>query len=408
MEFNSQELRRRKALRQIQKQDEAKKHKGRRIALLCILCVVLLGALGVTGYYIVKKINTPKPTPVTTAPVNTTVIHLAAAGDLNVTKKVVGTATDYTNTFLDVAPELSNAHLTALNFEGGLYGAPYGEDASAPPALPQALKNAGVDLVQLANSFSIYRGTSGLAATISGMQQEGLTALGAWSTPAEAQASGGYTICEVEGVKIAFVAFTKGMDGMALPASSYGCVNLLYKDYASSYQEVDEEGISKVLGAVEQEKPDLTVAMLHWGSTFNDTVSTSQEKIVTLMQENGVDAIIGTHSHYVQKMSFDPATGAFVAYSLGDFIGDADRPGSEYSVILDLEITKNNDTGETKITGFSYTPIFTVTEGETLRVLKIDDAIAAYENGYIDRVSQATYEAMVYAKGRIDARIKAE
>ena len=183
---------------------------------------------------------------------------------------------------------------------------------------------------------------------------------------------------------------------------------MLYKDYASSYQEVDEEGISKVLGAVEQEKPDLTVAMLHWGSTFNDTVSTSQEKIVTLMQENGVDAIIGTHSHYVQKMSFDPATGAFVAYSLGDFIGDADRPGSEYSVILDLEITKNNDTGETKITGFSYTPIFTVTEGETLRVLKIDDAIAAYENGYIDRVSQATYEAMVYAKGRIDARIKAE
>ena len=124
------------------------------------------------------------------------------------------------------------------------------------------------------------------------------------------------------------------------------------------------------------------------------------------MQEKGVDAIIGTHSHYVQKMEFDAEAGTFVAYSLGDFVGDADRPGSEYSLILDLEITRDNATGVTKISNYSYTPIFTaVEENAPLRVLRINEAIAAYESGYIDRVSEANYNAMKYALERIEARI---
>ena len=119
--------------------------------------------------------------------------------------------------------------------------------------------------------------------------------------------------------------------------------------------------------------------------------------------------IIGTHPHYVQKMTFDKEKGTFVAYSLGDFFGDATRAGSEYSIILDLEITKNNNTGETKVTGYSYTPIFTVREeGKPLRVVRIEPTMAAYENHYIDKVSKETYDAMAYALKRIAARIKGE
>ena len=407
MAIDPEQAKRRKAARERQRQQKAAKAKKVRIIALC--CGgALLTALLLVLLLSLKSCQSKKEAQAAQTEPDLTVIHLAAAGDLNVTSKVVGDASDYTATFLDVVPLLSNADLTAVNFEGGLYGAPYGEDASAPEALPQALKSAGVDMVQLANSYTIYRGTAGLAATISGMRSAGLTTLGAWPNPGAAQEAGGYTVCEVQGIKIAFVSFTKGMDGMALPAGSEGCVNLLYKDYATAYQEVDTDGINKVLKAIAKEKPDLTVAMLHWGSEFNDTVSSSQEKIVELMQAGGVDAIIGTHSHYVQKMTLDPETGNFVAYSLGDFIGDADRAGSEYSVVLDLEITKNNHTGETKVTGFGYTPIFTVTDKGAPRVVQIDTAVKAYENGYIDRVTPATYEAMKYALERIDARIKGE
>ena len=407
MAIDPEQARRRKAARQRHREQKAAKMKKfRLIALIGGTVVLIAGILALI--LSLKGCQSPsKPTETTAPPpVNTTVIHLAAAGDLNVTQKVVGNGNSYTDTFMDVLAPLSEANITTLNFEGGLYGAPYGEDASAPETLPQALKKAGVDLVQLANSYTIHRGTAGLSSTILGMQSAGLTPLGVWHNPTDAKKAGGYTLIETEGVKICFIAFTKGMDGMALPVGSEGCVNLLYTDYATAYQEVDTEGINKVLKAAEKEKPDLTVALLHWGSEFNDTVSASQEEIVQVMQAGGVDAIIGTHSHYLQKMTLDPATGNFVAYSLGDFLGDAERPGSNYSVILDLEITKNNDTGETKVTGFDYTPIYTITEKGSPKLVQLQTAISAYESGYIDRVSQATYEAMKYALERIDARIK--
>ena len=117
-------------------------------------------------------------------------------------------------------------------------------------------------------------------------------------------------------------------------------------------------------------------------------------------------AFMGNRPHYVQQMVFDPDAGTFVAYSLGDFLGDAQRAGSEYSVVLDLEITKDTQTRQTKITGYEYTPVFTVNEQDKpLRVVRINEAVAAYEAGYIDRVSPETYDAMKYALTRIEARI---
>ena len=214
-------------------------------------------------------------------------------------------------------------------------------------------------------------------------------------------------IRDIRGIKVAFIAFTKGMDGTALPAGNEGCINLLYTDYDSTYQKVNTDGIKQVLSAVKEESPDLTVALLHWGSEFNDTISETQGSIRDLMLENGVDAIIGTHPHYVQKMEYNQESGTFVSYSLGDLFGDAARAGSEYSVVLNLEITKNNHTGETSITNFYYTPIFTVAEeNQPLRIVRIREAISAYEAGHLDRVSESTYEKMKYALTRIEARIQ--
>ncbi|MDY3305161.1 MAG: hypothetical protein SOW78_12990, partial [Clostridia bacterium] len=106
-------------------------------------------------------------------------------------------------------------------------------------------------------------------------------------------------------------------------------------------------------------------------------------------------------------MGFDEETGVFVAYSLGDFLGDAEKAGTDYSVLLDLEITKDGKTGETKITGYSYTPIYQYESEEGLRLLRIREAITAYESSYIDSVSAEVYAAMKSALSRIEARVSA-
>ena len=338
-----------------------------------------------------------------------TVIHLAVAGDVNITDRVVaagGMDYDYTRVFMDVAPILSTADLAVVNFEGNLSGAPYGTSTgSAPQNLVQALDRAGVDLVQLANSYSISKGVSGLISTIDGIRAGGMEPLGVYRNQDEYKDGKGYTICTVQGIKIAFVAFTKGMDGMALPEANKDCVNVLYNDYESTYQSVNSEKITAILKEVDQERPDVTVALLHWGSEYNDTISPSQERIVRLLQENGVDAIIGTHPHYVQEMKFDPEAGTFVAYSVGDLVGDGDRAGTEYGVILDLEITKDNRNGNVAISNYSYTPIFIVTDDQnTVQVVRIPDAMKGFECYFIGRVTQQTYDDMVYALQRIEAR----
>ena len=414
MAIDPEEFKRRRAERAQQRQKKQRSAIVRLViaGLVLVLCGLLIFLLtGKTPAADPQTSNRTDPTD-TTAPPAQTVIRLAAVGDLNVTEAVVaagGADYDYSGTFLDVAPLLADADITTINFEGNLYGTPYGTDRSAPQNLMTALQRIGVDLVQLSNSYSIYKGMHGLVQTIDGVRLAGMESLGVYPTAQDAAKQKGYTLRTVDGIKIAFVSFTKGMDGMALPAGNEGCVNLLYKDYSTDYQEVDTEGITKILDAAAREKPDLTVALLHWGSEYNDTVSQSQESICKLLQEKGVDAIIGTHSHYVQRMTFDETSGSFVAWSLGDFIGDASRAGSEYSVILELEITKQEESGETKITGYSYTPIFTVAEeGKPLKVMRIADAMSAYEEGYIDSISQQTYEDMAYALKRIQVRIHGE
>lgn len=341
-----------------------------------------------------------------------TVIRLAAAGDLNINDAVVasgGVSYDYTEVFMDVAHLLGEPDITLLNFEGVITGAPYGSSGSAPQTLLEALRDTGVDLIQMANSYSIHKGMAGLTSTLAAVRAAGLEPVGAYASNEVFREEKGYTIREIQGIKIAFLAFTKGMNGMALPAGSENCVNTLYTDYASTYQDVDEDGILSIVEAAKKEKPDIMVAMLHWGSEFNDTISTSQKDILELLSENGVKVILGTHSHYVQQMAFDPEAGTFMTYSLGDFFSDAQRPGTEYSIILDLEITKNHETGETTVTSYSYTPIFTVAEKDKpLRIVRIAEAMAAHENAFLGCVEADTYSDMAYAMQRIQERIAGE
>ena len=361
--------------------------------------------------------------PATTQPLSwaeqnaTTTIHIRAAGDLNVTDSVVASGLsvtsgyEFTRAFIDVAPLLSEADLTVLNLEGNIVGEPYGTArTSAPNQLLESLRSAGVDLIQMANSCTINNGLIGLNSTLQAIHNAGIEPLGAYASSKDFQRAKGYTICEANGIKIAFVAFTKGMNGMGLPAGSEDCVNLLYTDYDSEYKKTNTEGITRILKNVASEKPDITIAMLHWGSEGTDSHSDTQERIISLMQKQGVDVIIGSHPHRVHKIDFDQAAGTLIAYSLGDFYGDATAGGSNYSIILDIEITKDNHAGVTRVTGYDYIPIYTLKETDCAdgdrRVVRIYETMYAYENNFVDSITKACYEDMNYSLGRIQDRIK--
>ena len=95
----------------------------------------------------------------------------------------------------------------------------------------------------------------------------------------------------------------------------------------------------------------------------------------------GVDAIIGSHSHLVGEMKTVDVTTVdgekktcFVAYSLGDFYSSLPASyarGCRQSLILNLQFTKNGETGVTALSAVSYTPLYLIDNGE--------DAACRYE-----------------------------
>ena len=398
--------------RRAKRQAKARRRRLLRRILIIGVPSVLLIAL-ITGLLIkfLPNQNTQQPEQ-DQAPAQETVIELAFAGDLNITDKMVSAGVtdsgyDYTKVLQDVLPLLADADQTVLNFEGNLCGAPYGgSSASAPAEILDALSAAGVDMLQVANSCTIKNGLLGLGNTLNSIRSAGIEPLGAFASPEEFQQNQGFVLRDIQGVKVAFVAFTKGMDNIALPAGQEDCVNLLYTDYTSTYQKVDTEGITELLRSVAAQEPDVTVALLHWGSEYNTQISDSQAKIVKLMKSEGVDAIIGSHSHCLQEVDFDQEKGTLVAYSLGDFWGDAERTASSYSAILKLQIAKNEQTGQTRIASFEYDPIYTYIQetesGVSTQLLRILPAIEDYEANGISSVPESVYTAMKSAASKVE------
>ena len=432
MALDPEELNKRRIAREQQRKQ--RRRAKRLMTLRLILAVLVLAACGFGIYRltgttgepiqsVISKVPEAEETEAPTEPPTErtqsmeqapVTIKLVAGGDLNVTDKVVwagqaGSAFDYTKAFMDVAPILSDADLAVMNFEGNVCGAPYGTaTTSAPVQLIESLKLAGVDMLQLANSCSISNGILGLNSTLNNIRSAGIETLGAYTSNEEFERTKGYTICTVNGVKIAFVAFTKGVGSLGMPAGSEKCVNILYEDYYTNYRKIDKARIQSILKAAESEKPDLTIALLHWGSEHNDTIYETQEDIVYIMQEAGVDVIIGSHPHRVQYVDYDELTGKLVAYSLGDFFGDGKKDGTFYSILLELEITKDFEAGITRVTDWKYIPIYTLSETECdgdRRVIRIDNAMEAYEMNFVDKVTKSCYNNLEFSLARINERV---
>ena len=416
---------RRKQARHAQKA----KMKRRRRQTGLLVTAVLLAVAAAAGWFFLGDHEPGETRPVETVPpetipaetqaprpqTGTTVITIAAAGDLNVTDYVLENAAhengyDFSRTFLDVAPILSGADLTLLNFEGNLSGESYSyATGAAPLELPKALKAIGVDAVQTANSAAIRQGVSGLVTTLERFEIVGLPTLGTYASTEDFRQRGGYEIMEVDGIRVALIAFTKGMDNLGLPAGSEDCVNILYEDYSTDYKKVDTDRIDRVLRNVAEEQPDVTIAMVHWGSEYNEEISKSQDKIRKQLQAGGVDIILGTHPHLVQKVDYDPIAKTLVAWSLGDFFGDAVMAGTNYSIILDMEITRDNATGEVYLSGWDYVPIYTLKPEQSIsgghRVVRIREAMERYEADFVGRITDEAYTSMEKALSRIEERV---
>ena len=341
-----------------------------------------------------------------------TTVTLTAVGDICISDEQIADAAtgsssyDFSPAFLGAAELLAESDLTLGNLECSFNGAPYdGAAGNAPEALAASLAGFGFDLLQTANSYSISGGLDGLRATRSQIEQAGMQPVGTFDSAAQRADSHGVTLCEVKGVRIAFIAFTKGLNNMSLPEGAGYAVNLLYRDYDSTYTQLDRDGIVSAMQEAQKAKPDLIIALVHWGSEYESGVSDSQKTVEELLYANGANAILGTHSHIagpIDAKTYTAEDGStrdvLTAYDLGNFYTSSTKPGSQLGLALQLEFTRNNWTGETVLSGYHYTPVYCADNGAGTRnryqVLDAANAIALYNENYVYRISDAVYESL--------------
>lgn len=323
---------------------------------------------------------------------------------------------DYTPIF-GVLPDLvSDADyavcslVTTLVAEGSAYTA-YPLFRS-PTAIASAISSVGFDLVNTATSHLADAWKDGIDYTLDTLDAAGLSHVGTYRTEAERTESGNRTMVDINGISVAFLAYT--CDTNSVPVSGFEyAASICATDYLSGGTEIDYELMDGDIAAAREAGADLVFVFMSWGSELSTEPSDLQYEITDSLIASGADVIIGGHCRVPQPMEMrtvqlDDGTerSAFVCYSLGNLLSCQNDQYTDISAILNLEISKDNSTGETSVTGVSYRPIYMADLYDYgindydwhYRVVDLHNAIAAWESGSDwGFMTEDIYNAMVTA-----------
>ena len=347
---------------------------------------------------VVNEVEVPPDTTITLTVIGDIMCHNTQYNDA-----FVDGVYDFNYVFDDIREKLSVADYTVGNLETTFAGAERGYSSypefNTPEELGIALKNAGIDLVSTANNHSLDSRYSGVESTIDFLDEFGIKHTGTYKSQEEQDTP---TIVDIKGLKVAFLSFTYGTNGIPVADGREYCINL-----------IDDDFIIDRLNLTKAQNPDIICVFMHWGEEYETTPNREQYHLEELLFENGVDVILGSHPHVLQRMEkVDLSTETetkegFVIYSLGNFVSGQVKENTKDSIILDLTITKKG-TGEVTIDSAKYTPIYTYRTGEAskqFRVLDIKKALDAYDagRGYISdgdyNVLSREYEKIVSTVG---------
>lgn len=190
-------------------------------------------------------------------------------------------------------------------------------------AFLKTLKRVGFNVASIANNHSYDYGAKGFADTLQNLRSAGITYVGGGVNSKSAYHGRVYTI---RGVRIGILGFAKVNGG---PAS------IAKKDKPGITDGYDAQSTEEAITHL-RKLSDVLIILTHWGEegsfcTRNYEIS-SAKKWISL----GADAIIGSHTHTVQPISY--VDKKLVAYSLGNFIFYSSHIENRSTGIMKLRI----------------------------------------------------------------------
>lgn len=253
----------------------------------------------------------------------------------------------FTPQFENVRDLLSGADIVAGNLETTLSGnaIPYSgyPRFNTPDSLLDALREVGFNLLFLANNHAMDNGTDGFYRTAEVVGTRGFYLAGVDKGEGVEE----ILSLDVRGVKIAFLNYTYGYNaapGQSKPGPRPAFLKI--------------ERVLEDIATAKSASADMIVVYPHWGIEDSSRVADEQREMARAFQDAGADIVVGAHPHVLQEIEIRSEDRTQIAaWSLGNFISSQKYPAQQMSILLAVEIEKN-ETG-TRIKKISIAPIQT-------------------------------------------------
>ncbi len=195
----------------------------------------------------------------------------------------------------------------------------------ADPDCAKDLKNAGFDILNLANNHTMDYSHKGLENTINVLNNTGIITVGGGLNSKKARKP---VYIRKHGMKIGFIGYS------AFPHEGYF--------YSEKKPDVAILNPLTINNEIEKAKLncDFLFVSLHWGKEFDYYPGQDQKQLAHMAVESGADAVIGHHPHVLQEIEY--YKNKVILYSLGNFIFDSQIPfGTNETIIANIKITKD-------------------------------------------------------------------
>lgn len=258
---------------------------------------------------------------------------------------------NYDHLFAHIQEDIDAADVAVINQETILGGAEFGYTGypmfNSPQEVGDAIAKAGFDVVLHATNHTMDKKYQGVQNTLDFWKKHPeIMVLGIHESASD-QAK--IPVIEKNGVKIAMLNYTYGLNGLKLPEDKPWLVDLIDKDRMAS----DIERAKDLA--------DMVAVFPHWGTEYTYEPDSNQQDLTAFFSQQGVDLVIGTHPHVIQpveKVQNEEGHEMLVYYSLGNFVSCQDKAPRMLGGMARVTIQKDPD-GTISFPEAGITPLVT-------------------------------------------------
>lgn len=284
------------------------------------------------------------------------VLHLMIAGNIYQSEYQIEHAFnpalkkyDFSNELKYVNPILNLGDVVIANLKTGFTG-DNANPFSSPDEFALSLKYSGINQAMMANLNTAYLDKKGMIRTKKAMDIFDIRSTGAFQD--NIMRNGNYPmIINRRGFKIAVLNYTSIAQRPSIS-----------RDYIIN--QIDHTQIERDMKITRSLEPDFTIVYLDWGGNYQEYPAYSQEALGKFILEQGADIVVGAFPNTVQRIDIQnyyynqKEKQGLVCYSLGNLISSSTEQRTKAGIIMDIDIKKNNFTGEVHMGDYGFIPVW--------------------------------------------------